>query len=149
MPKKLYVGNLPFSATEEEVRNMFAAHGEVMSVALISDKMTGRPRGFGFVEMEGAEAAAAALNGKEMNGRALIVNEAREREAGGGGAGGGGGGGNRRFGGGAGGGGGGGGGGGRRFGGGGGGGGGGRGGDRGDRGGSGGYGGGGGGRDRW
>lgn len=141
MPKKLYVGNLPFSATEEEVRNMFAAHGEVMSVALISDKMTGRPRGFGFVEMEGAEAAAAALNGKEMNGRALIVNEAREREAGGGGAGGGG---NRRFGGGAGGGGGG--GGGRRFGGGGGGGG--RG-DRGDRGGSGGYGGGGGGRDRW
>ena len=93
MPKKLYVGNLPFTATEEEVRTLFAQHGEVMSVALISDKMTGRPRGFGFVEMEGAEAAATALNGKDMNGRALIVNEAREREAGGGG-------GNRRFGGG-------------------------------------------------
>jgi RNA recognition motif-containing protein len=72
------------------VRSLFAAHGEVLSVALITDKMTGRPRGFGFVEMENAEAAIAALNGKEFEGRALVVNEARPRESGGGGGGGGG-----------------------------------------------------------
>lgn len=91
MAKKLYVGNLPFSSTEDGVRSLFAAHGEVLSVALITDKMTGRPRGFGFVEMENAEAAIAALNGKEFEGRALVVNEARPRESSGGGGGGGGG----------------------------------------------------------
>ncbi len=78
--KKLYVGNLPFSAREEEVRDLFAVHGEVTSVSLITDRETGRPRGFGFVEMENAEAAIAELNGKDYGGRPLTVNEARERE---------------------------------------------------------------------
>jgi RNA recognition motif-containing protein len=96
---KIYVGNLPFSANEGEVRQMFEAHGAVTSVALINDRETGRPRGFGFVEMPSADAARAiaALNGKDMGGRPLRVNEAQERERGGGGGGGGGG---RRFGGG-------------------------------------------------
>ncbi len=99
--KKLYVGNLPFSATESEVNEMFSKHGNVHSVALINDRETGRPRGFGFVEMddEAAVAATAALNGQDMGGRALKVNEAqdRPRRSGGGGGGGygGGGGGNR------------------------------------------------------
>lgn len=86
MTKKIYVGNLPFSASEEEVRNLFAAHGEVHSVTLISDRETGRPRGFGFVEMEGdsAQTAIDAINGTEFNGRTLNVNEARERKGGGG-----------------------------------------------------------------
>lgn len=79
--KRIYVGNLPFSASEEEIREMFAQHGTVNSVALISDRETGRPRGFGFVEMddEGAVAAIAALNGKEMDGRNLRIDEAVER----------------------------------------------------------------------
>ena len=77
----LYVGNLPFSATENEVRDLFAAHGEVSSVNLITDRETGRPRGFGFVEMEsGAENAISALNNAQMGGRSLVVNEARPRE---------------------------------------------------------------------
>ena len=82
MSKKIYVGNLPFSATEDSVRELFAAHGTVESVNLISDRETGRPRGFGFVEMddEGADAAIAALNQKEFDGRSLNVNEARPRE---------------------------------------------------------------------
>ena len=87
--KKIYVGNLPFSATEDEVRELFAEYGTVQSVALITDRDTGRPRGFGFVEMEnGAAEAIEALNGTSMGGRSLNVNEARprnERPRGGGG----------------------------------------------------------------
>ena len=87
MVKKIYVGNLPFSATEDEIRQLFGQHGTVSSVKLITDRETGRPRGFGFVEMDGAEAdaAIAALNGADMGGRALRINEAREREGGPGG----------------------------------------------------------------
>ncbi len=79
--KKIYVGNLPFSATDEEVSQLFAQHGEVHSVALINDRETGRPRGFGFVEMDDSAAAAAisALDGYAMGGRNLRVNEAQER----------------------------------------------------------------------
>ncbi|MBZ0114363.1 MAG: RNA-binding protein [Thermoanaerobaculia bacterium] len=89
--KKIYVGNLPFSATEDEVRQVFGAHGNVESVALITDRETGRPRGFGFVEMDddGADAAIRALDGTDMGGRNLKVNEARPRGEGGGGGGGG------------------------------------------------------------
>jgi RNA recognition motif-containing protein len=78
---KIYVGNLPFTATEDAVRNLFAAHGAVTSVALPSDRETGRPRGFGFVEMSTTDAATAtaALNGQAMEGRALRVNEAQDR----------------------------------------------------------------------
>ena len=84
MPKSIYVGNLPFNATEDEVRSLFEAHGNVLSVKLISDRETGRPRGFGFVEMDGPDAAAAisALDGADMNGRSLRVNEAMDRGAG-------------------------------------------------------------------
>lgn len=86
--KKLYVGNLPFSATEDELRELFEEHGSVASVALITDRDSGRPRGFGFVEMEdGAEAAISALDGADMGGRNLKVNEARPRENRGGGGG--------------------------------------------------------------
>jgi RNA recognition motif-containing protein len=83
---KIYVGNLPYSATEDELRELFAAHGEVQSVSLVNDRETGRPRGFGFVEMasEEAEAAIQALDGSQMGGRTLKVNEARPRENGGG-----------------------------------------------------------------
>jgi RNA recognition motif-containing protein len=83
MVKNIYVGNLPFSATEDEVRGLFAQYGEVESVKLISDRETGRPRGFGFVEMDsdGAESAIEALNGFEMGGRSLRVNEAKPRES--------------------------------------------------------------------
>ncbi len=79
--KSIYVGNLPWSATEEEVTGLFAPYGEVTSVKLISDRVTGRPRGFGFVEMED-EAALSAIEGltdKEMGGRTLKVNEAKPR----------------------------------------------------------------------
>lgn len=78
---KLYVGNLPFSATEDELRDLFGQHGEVQEIALISDRETGRPRGFGFVVMEddGAEKAIAALNGVEMGGRNLKIDRAKER----------------------------------------------------------------------
>ncbi|HWQ45688.1 MAG TPA: RNA-binding protein, partial [Longilinea sp.] len=79
----IYVGNLPFSATETDVRDMFAPFGAVTSVTLIKDKFTGQPRGFGFVEMADAgeaQKAIAGLNGKDMKGRALVVNEARPRE---------------------------------------------------------------------
>jgi len=91
--KKLYVGNLPFSASEPEIQELFSQHGEVASVALIMDRETGRPRGFGFVEMandDEADKAIDALNGQEFGGRALTVNEARERQPRGGGGGGGG-----------------------------------------------------------
>ena len=102
MGSRLYVGNLPFSADEEAVRELFAQNDRsVKEVKLITDRDTGRPRGFGFVEMgstEDAEGAINDLNGYSMDGRALTVNEARERSSGGrGGGGGGGGGGFRRY----------------------------------------------------
>lgn len=91
----IYVGNLSYSSTEDGIRALFEAHGEVASVKLITDRDTGRPRGFGFVEMsndEEARAAIAAVDGKELDGRALKVNEAKprtDRRGGGGGGGGG------------------------------------------------------------
>lgn len=85
MASKLYVGNLPFSATEDGVREFFSSVGEVQSVKIITDRDTGRSRGFCFVEMQNADAAIAELNGKEMDGRKLTINEAREREQRGGG----------------------------------------------------------------
>ena len=94
----IYVGNLSFEAMEDEVRQLFAAYGDVSSVNILTDKFSGRPRGFGFVEMpqqEQAQAAIQNLNGKEFMGRALTVNEARpksDRPRGGGGGHGGGGG---------------------------------------------------------
>ena len=103
MSTKLYVGNLSYDTTENDLQDAFAAHGTVISVNLIQDHATGRPRGFGFVTMEdpnAAQAAIAALNGTELGGRALTVNEARPREGGGGGGGGFRGGGERRGGGG-------------------------------------------------
>jgi len=86
--KTIYVGNLPFSATEEEIQDLFEQHGAVASVKLITDRETGRARGFGFVEMEsGADEAVAALDGTEVGGRSLRVNEAKPREPRGGGRG--------------------------------------------------------------
>lgn len=77
----IYVGNLPFSATEDDVRAHFEPFGAIHSIKMIADRETGRPRGFGFVEMdqEAATAAIQALNGKDMDGRPLRVNEAQER----------------------------------------------------------------------
>jgi RNA recognition motif-containing protein len=85
---KLYVGNLPFTATEDSVRNLFAPHGTVEKLDLINDRETGRPRGFGFIEMSSADASRAmqALNGKDFDGRALKINEAQDRPRSGGGA---------------------------------------------------------------
>jgi RNA recognition motif-containing protein len=112
LSKKIYVGNLPFTADEQQVRDLFGEHGTVESVAMINDRDTGRFRGFCFVEMEdaGADKAISALNGKDLDGRDMKVNEARPREdrggggnrgggnrGGGGSYGGGGGGGNRRW----------------------------------------------------
>lgn len=79
---KLYVGNLPFTATEEAVRALFATHGTVEKLSLITDRETGRARGFGFVEMSNADASRAmqALNGTNFGGRPLRVNEAQERD---------------------------------------------------------------------
>ena len=87
---KVYVGNLPFSADDNAVRTLFAQHGTVDSVSLIMDRETGRPRGFGFVEMPRADAARAIqnLNGQDMSGRALRVNEAQDKPRGGSGNGG-------------------------------------------------------------
>jgi RNA recognition motif-containing protein len=84
---KIYVGNLPFSATEAEVRTLFSQHGTVESVTLPTDRETGRPRGFGFVEMSQADASRAIqnLNGHDMGGRALRVNEAQDKPRTGGG----------------------------------------------------------------
>ncbi len=81
MSKSIYVGNLPWSATEEQVRNLFSQYGTVNSVNLVSDRETGRARGFGFVEMESADAAGAiqALDGSSMDGRTLKVNEAQPK----------------------------------------------------------------------
>lgn len=83
MAKRIYVGNLPFSATEVEVRELFGAFGDVTSVTLITDRETGRPRGFGFVEMandEEADTAVSSLDQTSMGGRTLKINEARPRE---------------------------------------------------------------------
>ncbi|WP_461832789.1 RNA recognition motif domain-containing protein [Desulfothermus sp.] len=79
--KNLYVGNIPYSAREEQVMELFSEYGEVQSFNLIRDRETGRSRGFGFVEMdtEGAKRAIEGLNGKELDGRRLRVNEARSR----------------------------------------------------------------------
>jgi RNA recognition motif-containing protein len=87
---KLYVGNLPFSATEDAVRALFAKHGTVEKVSLITDRDTGRPRGFGFVEMSNADASRAmqALNGTDLDGRSLKINEAQDKQRSGGGGGG-------------------------------------------------------------
>jgi RNA recognition motif-containing protein len=85
MAKKIYVGNLTFDATEAELRELFSPHGEVQSAQIVTDRDTGRSRGFGFVEMsDGADAAINALNGQDFKGRNLTVNEAKPREAGGG-----------------------------------------------------------------
>jgi RNA recognition motif-containing protein len=108
MGNKLYVGNLSYNVTSSDLEQLFAAHGTVQSAEVISDRMTGRSKGFGFVEMgsnEEAQAAIQAMNGQEHDGRALTVNEAKPREdrprrpgggGGGGGYGGGGGGGGGR-----------------------------------------------------
>ena len=87
---KIYVGNLPFSADEGAVRTLFSQHGTVDSVSLIMDRDTGRPRGFGFVEMPRADAdrAIQSLNGQDMNGRALKINEAQDKPRSSGGSGG-------------------------------------------------------------
>src|SRR5439155_622876 len=95
MSNKLFVGNLSFQTTENDLQDAFAAHGTVVEANLMMDRMTGRPRGFGFVTMstpEEAQKAIEALNGKEIGGRALTVNIARPREERSGGGGGGGGG---------------------------------------------------------
>jgi RNA recognition motif-containing protein len=94
--KKLYVGNMGYNVSKEDLEQMFAAHGTVTSVQVITDRDSGRSKGFGFVEMDSdqeAQAAIEALNGKSMDGRNLTVNEARPQESRGGGGGGGGGGG--------------------------------------------------------
>jgi RNA recognition motif-containing protein len=86
---KIYVGNLSFDTNEETLRNAFAAHGNVEDVAVVMDRDTGRPRGFGFVTMPDNDAreAISALNGKDLEGRTLNVNEARAKTGGGGGGG--------------------------------------------------------------
>ena len=91
MGKKLYVGNLAYSVSDSDLQQMFAPHGSVQSAQVIMDRDTGRSKGFGFVEMNSddeAQAAIAALNGQERDGRALTVNEARPKPEGGGGRGG-------------------------------------------------------------
>jgi len=100
LSKKLYVGNLPFSATEEDLRSVFERHGTVDSVNVITDRETGRARGFAFVEMSDESAANDAirsLDDSEMGGRNIRVNEAQDRQRGGGGGGGGGRGGRDRY----------------------------------------------------
>jgi RNA recognition motif-containing protein len=92
LTKKIYVGNLPFSATESDLRSLFEPHGDIASVAVITDRETGRARGFAFVEMEEADSASnaiRALDGADMGGRSLRVNEAQDKRGGGGGGGGG------------------------------------------------------------
>jgi RNA recognition motif-containing protein len=91
MGRRLYVGNLPYNVTEAELRTAFSASGEVADVKIVTDRETGQPRGFGFVEMgtdEEAKAAIDAMNGANLGGRTLTVNEAQERPGGGGGRGG-------------------------------------------------------------
>ena len=82
MSKRIYVGNLPFSSTEQSLEALFAEHGEVGNVSIITDRDTGRSRGFGFVEMSsGGDEAISALQGHSLDGRDLNVNEARPRTA--------------------------------------------------------------------
>lgn len=88
MSKKIYIGNLPFSSTEDELRSLFSQHGDVQSVNVITDRETGRARGFAFVEMSQASDAANAiksLDGSDLGGRSLRVNEAEDKPRGGGG----------------------------------------------------------------
>ncbi len=83
MSARLFVGNLSFNTTQDQLQDLFAPHGNVVEVTVVKDRFTGRPRGFAFITMETKEAATAAaqaLNGKEVDGRALTVNEARPRE---------------------------------------------------------------------
>lgn len=85
MPKKIYVGNLPFATTDEDLEELFGKHGKITSAKVITDRDTGRSRGFGFVEMEdsgAADEAIKAFDGTDMGGRPLRVNEARERGGG-------------------------------------------------------------------
>ncbi len=89
MASKLYVGNLPFNCTEDQIREFFSQAGDVSSVKIITDRETGKSRGFCFVEMEDATNAINDLNGKDFNGRNITVSEAREREQRSGGGGGG------------------------------------------------------------
>ncbi len=92
MGKKLYVGNLPYSVADSDLQRMFEPHGSVVSAQVIMDRDTGRSKGFGFVEMGSdseAQAAIADMNGKQIDGRSLTVNEARPKPEGGGGGGGG------------------------------------------------------------
>jgi RNA recognition motif-containing protein len=87
LSKKIYIGNIPFSSTEDELRALFERHGGVASVNVITDRDTGRPRGFAFVEMDDASAAddaIRALDGSELGGRSIRVNEAQDRRGGGG-----------------------------------------------------------------
>ena len=82
--QKIYVGNLPYSTTDQELQDLFANHGNVQSSSVVTDRYTGRSRGFGFVEMESAEEAQqaiSALNGTDYGGRNLVVNEARPKES--------------------------------------------------------------------
>jgi RNA recognition motif-containing protein len=82
MSKKIYVGNLPFSSTEQELKDVFGRHGVVQSVSVVTDRGTGRPRGFAFVEMEesaAADAAILALDGSDLGGRGIKVGEAKNR----------------------------------------------------------------------
>ncbi len=91
MGKKLYVGNLPYSVADSDLQRLFEAHGSVVSAQVIMDRDTGRSKGFGFVEMGSdseAQAAIADMNGKQVDGRSLTVNEARPKPEGGGGRGG-------------------------------------------------------------
>lgn len=89
MGKRIYVGNLSFSTTSDDLRQTFGEYGQVSNASVVSDRETGRSRGFAFVEMDsGADEAIAALNGRELSGRTLTVNEARPREERGGGGGG-------------------------------------------------------------
>ena len=90
MTKKLYIGNMSYSTTEADLRSAFEQHGEVESVSVITDRETGRPRGFAFIEMaddSAADAAMRALDGADLGGRNLRVNEAQDRRRGGGGGG--------------------------------------------------------------
>jgi cold-inducible RNA-binding protein len=92
MSNKLYVGNLNFQTEEQDLRDLFSQHGEVLSINIITDRETGRSRGFGFVEMadnDAAKASVTALDGQDFDGRRLKVNEAKPRTEGGGGGGGG------------------------------------------------------------
>ena len=91
MSKRIYVGSLPYSATEEQLEGLFKDFGKVVDCQVVTDRFSGQAKGFGFVEMENddeADAAIAALNGSSMGGRTLVVNQAREREQRGGGGGG-------------------------------------------------------------